>query len=309
MALQNQTARVLLMTKTRFYYSLFLAGLMLASVNANIQIQADLDRTQFMQYEPIDLIVTFQNRIGSSFEIQQGQELIIQVKDQFGSQLSSAKKINLPRHEIAPGGSKAYHINLAQMFRFSSLGRYHVKVMLKYGGSKHEVVISNQKIFHVAKGQELWSVRVGDSRDGTLRNVKLLSFDDSYNRRLYMQFEDALKNQAFKNIRLGEAILFKSPKVLMDKQNQAHIVYQSAVGIYRYLIFSSNGEELHQSFYKSTSSEVPEIMVADNYEVFVRGGVPYDPELEAKILKSYHYLSERPDPKWYLEEFNFKQVD
>gem|GEM_PF-3704241 len=282
---------------------------MLATISANIQIQADLDRTQFMQHEPIDLIVTFQNRIGSSFGIKKGQELEIQVKDQLGSYLSSPKKINLPRYEIAPGESKSYHINLAQMFRFSSLGRYHVRVIMHYGNTKHDMAISNQKIFHIAKGQELWSVRVGDANQNSLRNVKLLSFDDSYNRRLYMQFENATSNQAFKTIRLGEAILFKSPKVLMDRQNQAHIVYQSAVGIYRYLIFSSNGDELHQSFYKSTSSQIPEIMVADNYEVFVRGGVPYDPELEAKLLKSYHYLSERPDPKWYLGEFNFKQVD
>lgn len=295
--------------KIGFCYCLFWISLMLFSAQANIQIQAEINRTQFMQHEPVDLIITLHNRTGSSFSIQQGEELVIQVKDQAGSYLSSPKKINLPKYELAPGSSKAYHVNLTQMFRFSELGRYHVKAMLHYGETKHEMAISNQKIFHIAKGRELWSVRVGDASQGTLRHVKLMSFDDSYNRRLYMEFEDVSKNHVFKNIRLGEAILFKSPKVLMDRRNQAHIVYQSAVGIYRYLIFSADGDELHQSFYKSTSSEIPEIIVADNYEVFVRGGVPYDPELEAKILKSYHYLSERPNPKWYLQEFNFKQVD
>jgi hypothetical protein len=252
--------------------------------HAQVSVSAQTERTDFLLYERVDLLVTVANASESD---------IVLDNDEGHPWLSFllSKENRLPVHPersstfkpitLKVGESKTLRINLTPLFAFREEGNYRASAVIDLPGAGQ--VVSESVPFAVLPGRIVWTAT--RPVDSTQRVYSLIRFSPKPNTTsLYLRVEDPDENLVLTNLALGEVVAYIDPEVFFDPQGNLHVMQPIAMGTYLYSRADTTGKIVHQGIFKTYQTIRPRLTKLDDGSVIVVGGLEQNPNTPVESL-------------------------
>jgi hypothetical protein len=253
----------------------FLATSSLAT--AQVQISAQTDRTDFLLYERVDLIVTIAN-VGDTDLVLNNNEgrpwLSFMVSKHNRLPVREERQGTFKPISLKVGETKTLRVNLTPLFLFREEGDYKAAAVVDLPGEGQ--IISDNVPFNVLKGRTVWS----QTRpvDESQRVYSLVRFSPKIDRTdLYLRVEAPSENIVYANLALGEVVAYIDPEVFFDIQGNLHVLHPIAMGTYLYTRADPSGKILHQVIFKTFQTVPPRLAKMADGNVIVVGGLEENP--------------------------------
>ena len=286
-----------------------IAALVLLAValpaGAQVSMELQLNRSVYMQYEPIFAKLKLRNYSGQPlvfgvadelkgellFEVTCGTEVIAKVP---------SKDIPVSMNILMPGATLELMVPISQYYPIEKLGTYRVHAYLKHKMLK-DVFRSNECRFEVNPGVEVWKrtvgipdmLRVGESRgegdEGGVnkkeikeRTFSLRVMGENAIRHYYLVIED--KQYVYAVLRVGREIGMERYKVEVDMLSRLHLLIPISPKLFRYAIVNLDGRAEQDKYLKTTKTIPSLVLDKDSGRVYVVGGaealpgVDYQPQ-------------------------------
>jgi len=260
----------------------FLAASSLAS--AQVQVSAQTERTDFLLYERVDLLVTVAN-VGESDLILDNTEghpwLSFLVSKHNRLPVRQEREGTFKPVTLKVGETKTLRINLTPLFSFREEGDYKAAAVIDLPGEGQ--IISDGVPFTVLRGRQVWS----QTRpvEGSERVYSLIRFSPESDRtNLYLRVEDPSENIVYANLSLGEVVAYIDPDVFFDPQGNIHVMQPIAMGTYLYTRADPSGKILHQGIFKTFQTIPPRLAKLEDGNVIVVGGLEENPNVARETL-------------------------
>ena len=273
----------------------FLATSSLAS--AQIQVTAQTERSDFLLYERVDLLVTVTNA-GESDLILNNNEghpwLSFIVTKHNRLPVRPEREGTFKPVSLKIGETKTLRINLTPLFSFREEGDYKAAAVVDLPGEGQ--IMSDSVPFSILRGREVWS----QTRpiDGSQRVYSLIRFSPKPNlTALYLRVEDPSENIVSANLSLGEVVAYIDPEVFFDPQGNLHVMQPIAMGTYLYTRADPTGKIMHQGIFKTFQSIPPRLAKMDDGNVIVVGGMEEDPNVPREKLSEGQKTASGPVEK------------
>jgi hypothetical protein len=243
---------------------------------AQLEVTAQTERTNYLLYERVDLLVTIQN-------MSEGPLLLDNNEGRPWLSFLVSKHNHLPvrpeRHstfapvQLKTGETKTLRVNLTPLFSFREEGQYQAEAVIDLPGQGQ--VLSQPVPFVVLKGKTVWSqMRPADSSQ---RVYSLIRFSpDADTTRLYLRVENPSENVVYANLALGDLASYADPDVNFDPKGDLHILQPIALSTYLYTRTDPNGKIVHQTVFKTFQEIPPRLRKLEDGNVIVAGGQPED---------------------------------
>lgn len=270
---------------------LFLAcqGESIAQVNLDLQI----NRRQFIPHEPIPIAVRLTNRTGGELMLHGDNRrswLNIMITDQRGNPIAPYRPLSFQAAKIPVGRSIAKQLDLNTLFPLHSYGKFTVFAIITLPTG--ESFQSSRKVFDIAKGRVVYEQRVG--LGGKARDYRLISFAPGRTSYLYFQAELVDERRVVLTYPIGELLQHRPPEATVDKGGRLNVLYLGAPDRYVHVLIDSTGKVSKRRIFKRGASGDPRLVAFANGEVKVAGGTEFDPEEEKAKRDKLRKISERP---------------
>jgi hypothetical protein len=251
---------------------------------AQLQVSAQTDRSGFLLYERVDLIVTISN-IGDTDLVLDNNEghpwLSFLVNKHNRLPVHPERSSTFKAISLRAGESKTLRINLTPLFLLREEGDYSAAAVVDLPGA--DPVISNNVPFSLLRGRSVWSQ--ARPVDSSQRVYSLLRFSPQPDRTdLYLRVEDPGENIVYANLALGEVVAYVDPEVFFDPTGNLHVMQPIAMGSYLYTRASADGKILDQRIFKTFRSVPPRLTKLEDGNVIVVGGLEQDASNERETL-------------------------
>jgi hypothetical protein len=260
----------------------FLATCSLAP--AQIQVTAQTDRSDFLLYERVDLLVTVANVGESDLVLDNGEGhpwLSFLVSKRNRLPVRPERSATFKPVTLKVGESKTLRVNLTPLFSFREEGDYKAAAVIDLPGAGQ--IISDGVPFSVLRGRQVWT----QTRpvEGSQRTYSLIRFSPQPDRtNLYLRVEDASENIVYTNLALGEVVAYIDPEVFFDPQGNLHVMQPIAMSTYLYTRVDTTGKILHQAVFKTFQTVPPKLTKLEDGNVIVVGGLEENPNMPRETL-------------------------
>ena len=251
---------------------------------AQIQVSAQTERTGFLLYERVDLIVTVANAGESDLVLDNNEGhpwLSFLVSKHNRLPVRPEREGTFKPITLKVGESKTLRVNLTPLFSFREEGDYTAAAVIDLPGEGQ--IISDGVPFTVLRGRQVWS----ETRpvDGSERVYSLLRFSPRPDiTDLYLRVEDPSENIVYANLALGEVVAYIDPEVFFDPQGNLHVMHPIAMGTYLYTRADPSGKILHQGIFKTFQAIRPRLAKMEDGNVIVVGGLEENPNTPRELL-------------------------
>lgn len=265
---------------------------------AQVDVQLQLPRRQFVGGESVKAVVTITNHAGRDLVFQGDGRvswLDFVIKDERGAPVTTPGSAQFRAVQIRAGQSMAREVDLSTMFRVTKLGTYSVYAVVRLPGERTNAFLSNRLQFNVTNARTFWSQKIGVAgRPGEIREFRVLTYSGDQKTSLYIQVLDTRTGHALHTYSLGEALLFRKPEAAVDGKQQLHLLFLSTPSIWSHFIIDINGKVVARNLHKRGLDADPRLVTLGTGEVLVAGSAPYDPVAERQAQGRIHKISERP---------------
>ncbi len=252
--------------------------------NAQIQISAQTERSNFLLYERVDLLVSIQNVSGSDIVLDNNEGhpwLSFLVLKHNHLPVRPERDSKFAALTLKAGDTKTLRINLTPLFAFRDEGQYQAEAVVDLPGAGQ--ILSLPVPFSVMKGREVWTqVRPVDSSQRTYSLVRFSP--DADTTRLYLRVEDPAENIVYANLALGNMASYVDPDVNFDPKGNLHVLQPIALGTYLYTRANPDGKILDQNIFKTYHEVPPRLSKVEDGNVIVVGGLAEDPDVPREKL-------------------------
>jgi hypothetical protein len=279
----------------------FLATFSLA--HAEIQITAQTERSDFLLYERVDLLITVVNAGESDLVLDNTEGhpwLSFVVTKHSGLPVKLERDGTFKPLTLKVGESKTLRVNLTPLFSFREEGDYKAAAVIDLPGEGE--LMSDPVPFSVLRGREVWNQT--KPVDGSQRVYSLIRFSPQADlTRLYLRVEDPSENVVLANLALGDVVAYVDPEVFFDPQGNLHIMQPIAMSTYLYSRVDPNGKVLHQVVFKSApipglpGTVPPHLTKLDDGNIIVKGGIEEDLNVPQETLSDGQKLANNPADK------------
>lgn len=282
-------------------FSVHLAALffLVATAQAQIQVELKFKRLQYIAHEPILATLKIANLSGRDidlhdengqrwfgFEINAGEDRLLAPFKQESAE---------PALHIEAGKTVTRKVNLTPLFPVHDFGSYHARANV-YFSDLNKFFYSATKVFQVTDARPIWQKTVGipDGMPGAgeVRTYSLLSNRFADYTALYVRVENKNSGAVYTTYSLGRVIANGEPQAEIDSANQLHVLHCAAPRSWAYSHIGWNGELLKHSTFLETKSR-PRLRHTANGAIAVSGGMLNVPVAESKRAPAPK-LSERP---------------
>ncbi len=260
---------------------LFLACVVFFGATAGAQLRVELNfkRLQYVAYEPVVVTVGITNLAGRDVDLRDanGQQWFgFEVTDSEGRPVASLPhEKNQPPLRIEAGKKVTQRIDLASLYGVHDFSDYHIRAHI-YFADLDKFFYSQGRVIQVSDARRIWQQTVGipasKSPSGKTRTYSLLTNRFPDHTSLYVRVEDKETGVVYATYSLGHTIAFDEPHAEIDRTNQLHVLHCVAPRVWRYSRIGLNGELLAHSSFVETKTRPHFIHVADG-TVGVHGGM------------------------------------
>jgi hypothetical protein len=253
-------------------------------VSAQIQVTTQTDRSDFLLYERVDVLVSITN-VGENDLVLNNSEshpwLSFIVTKHNRLPVRAEREATFKPVSLKVGETKNLRVNLTPLFSFREEGDYKAAAVIDLPGEGQ--IISDPVPFMVLRGREVWS----QTRpvDGSQRTYSLIRFSPKPNLTdLYLRVEDPSENIVLANLALGEVVAYIDPEVFFDPQGNLHVMQPIAMSTYLYTRADSAGKIVHQGIFKTFQTVPPRLTKMNDGNVIVVGGMEENPNIVREKL-------------------------
>ncbi len=257
---------------------LFCALICLTStVSAQIALTLKAEKTRYLRFEPISVILTVTNISGNTLNFggntpdQQGT-ISFMMDCTSGQAARTAKNIPNPANglQLAPAQSRQLRIVLNQFYDMQREDSYTVTATLNHGRLARTHISKPVRI-EVRDGVTMLSKNIGvptDDLTGLIKSVQvnIIRFTDIDEDVYCLRIEDDAK--IYGVFRLGSFIDGEKPQLELDDSSLIHLLLQIRPRIYVYFIFRFDGKStrmLQKRFYVSADGAPPTLSRSTGY--------------------------------------------
>ena len=253
-------------------------------LHAQIQVSAQTERSQFLLYERVDLLITVTNQGEADLVLDNNEGtpwLSFLVSKHNRLPVRPERNATFKPLTLKSGESKTLRVNITPLFSFREEGDYKVEVVVDLPGQGQ--AISEAVPFSVVRGRQVWSAMrpVG----GTERVYSLIRFSPAADRtNLYLRVEVPSDNLVLANLSLGEVVAYVDPEVFFDPAGNIHIMQPIAMSTYLYSRADASGKIVHQGIFKTFQEVPPRLTKLEDGNVIVAGGLEENPNTPRETL-------------------------
>ena len=282
--------------------SVLFFGLWVEQAGAQVRVDVSFKRKLYVLYEPLIATVTINNL--------SGRPLLLDNSDHhrwFGFNIETADGRIIPPINpdyalapaaVGPGEKLSRAVNLTPLFPLHEFGLYRIKASV-YVTEFGRYFSSPPLAVEITEGRPIWQEIVGvPGTDGKpeLRTITLLSHKLSRTTRLYVRIENREKGNVYATHQLGQFLTFGRPEVMLDANNQIHILQNSSPKQYIYSHLGLGGEVFTRHAYTEMGKSRPSLAKQAGGSVAVMGGRPFTPGEEDAIEDEADKAGDRPVP-------------
>jgi len=270
-----------------------------AAAHAQIQVELNFKRIQFIAHEPILATVTIANNSGRDIDLHDdnGQHWFgFEINAGEGRLLAPLKQnaAEPPLH-VESGKTVTRKINLTSLYPVQDFGAYHIRANV-YFPDLNKFFYSATKVVQVSDARPIWQktvgVPAGTPGAGEVRTYSLLSNRFVDHTSLYVRVENRDSGAVYTTYSLGRIIASEDPQAEIDRANQLHVLHCAAPRTWAYSHVGLNGELLAHSTFLETKSR-PRLRHTADGAIAVSGGMLDVPIAESKRSPAPK-LSDRP---------------
>jgi hypothetical protein len=239
----------------------------LVFASSQTQIGIQLDRDQFLLYEPIPVKLTILNNSGSPLNIS-GDWLSFMVTLPDGSGIRKDNKLSIEPLQLESGSRKTIVINITPLYSIRDVGQYLLQGVIEVNGVQY---VSRTVAFNVANGQKVWSET--KPVNGVQRTYSLYRFSPtSTNTQVFVRVEEPDENKVYATYSLGDMVSFIQPETKFDQEGNLNVLHPKGQGAYQYSRISVSGKLEHRADYQASSKSRPTLVLGEDGLVMVQGG-------------------------------------
>ena len=252
--------------------------------SAQITVSAQTERSNFLLYERVDLLINIANASESDIVLDNNEGhswLSFMVSKENRLPVHSERQSTFHPITLKVGETKTLRVNITPLFAFRESGDYKAAVVIDLPGAGQ--VVSDSVPFTVLNGRTVWT----EMRpiDGTQRVYSLIRFATSpSSTSLYLRVEDPSANVVLANLALGEVVAYIDPEVFFDPQGNIHVMQPIAMSTYLYSRADSSGKIVHQGIFRTYQQVRPRLAKMDDGNVIVLGGLEQNPNVPRETL-------------------------
>lgn len=275
--------------------------LLAAAAHAQVRVDISFKRKLYVLYEPMIATVTINNLSGRPLLLQDLGDnrwfgFTIETAD--GRIISPTNAdYSLAPAAVGPGEKLTRAVNLTPLYPLHDFGLYRVRATV-FVAAFDRFFSSPPLAVEVTDGRPIWQEVVGvpgAAGKPELRTITLLSHKLSRSTRLYVRIENKEKGRVYATHQLGQFLTFGRPEVMLDSENQIHILQNTLPKEFRYTHLGLDGQVLGQAEYREAGSR-PTLVKQAGGRVAVMGGRPYKPGEEEAAAAAQDKVGDRPVP-------------
>lgn len=285
----------------RWLTPVFLLFLLAAAAHAQVRVDISFKRKLYVLYEPLIATVTINNLSGRPLLLEDSGDkrwfsFTIETAD--GRLISPVNAdYSLAPAGVGPGEKLTRAVNLTPLYPMHDFGLYRVRATV-FVSAFDRYFSSPPLAVEITDGRPIWQEVVGvpgASGDPELRTITLLSHKLSRSTRLYVRIENKERGRVYATHQLGQFLTFGRPEVMLDSENQIHILQNTLPKEFRYTHIGLDGQVLGQAEYREAGSR-PTLVKQAGGSVAVKGGRPYKPGEEEAAAATADKVGDRPVP-------------
>ena len=247
--------------------NLLLTAALTAAVSplmAQFGIDISLNRNLYMQYEPVYACVSLRNDTGKPLLFGQNPRfqgfVLFEIRDRDGRIVPQRKDtgISVTGLMMRPGEVKRMVIPIHKYYEIDRPGRYTVSAFVSHNLLPHEYQ-SRAVNFRIETGIRVWSKTVGlpnldndpESKPRT-RTYSIQMLREGRSQNYYLVVED--EKFTYGVMMIGRQYGFEKYSAEVDMLGRIHLLMPISPKVFHYLSFSIEGENIDNSYWKTTST-------------------------------------------------------
>lgn len=271
-----------------------------AEARAQYLIELKLDKTTFLSTEPMRATVGISNRSGTDV-VMGGRSnmnwLQFHIEDSNGRQLAPIGVEVEEPFIFKAGASMQRQVLISDTYAVSETGNYGITAVV-YHPPTQNYYQSNRARFAVTEVGAFWQQDFGVPQGlpdaGRVRRYSIHLLRDDNGTKIYFRLTDERSQQRLATYSLGPISLALDPSFTIDSQNQLQVFFLAAPRVFAHCIMGTDGTLISRKYYREVENNRP-ILATRGGEVFVSGGIPYDPNAPPPAADaSVRKASQRP---------------
>jgi len=264
-----------------------LSGVIFTSgiTHAQLGVQLELNRENYLVYEAVKANVTITNRAGRDIVIDGpgGQPwLSFNISSQGGADLSpyTSNGFGIEPVVLKSGTSISKNIILNRRYSLSQRGNYTVRANV-YFPPLQRFINTSPRRFNIAEGRIFWERVVGvpeGQGKGGFHRYMLLSYQAPSDSLLYFRLKNEEEDRVYTTYSLGKIIQQRQPQITTDEQNYLHVLFMAAPRTYSYTVIRPDGRVDNREVYREVKGNFPTLVQSEGGSVTINGGVFVDPD-------------------------------
>ena len=269
----------------KFFFLIFTVVLvtLTSSLYGQIGMSIELNRTAYMQFEPVYAKITFRNDTGKALLFGKSPRLqgflMLEVNG-VGQRLVNKRKdkeISIDGLVLGPGEIKSIIIPVNEYYDIDRVDNYKIHAYVAHSMLKREYRTPDT-FFQVEHGATIWKKTVGipdiysqHRSMGNERTYEIRTMYENRRRHYYLVVSDS--KRVYGVVRIGHQMGYEKLQVEVDMLSRIHILVPLAPRVFHYLSFSLDGTNVNNTFWRS-SGTIPQLYRNPKTGVVTRiGGV------------------------------------
>ena len=252
-----------MMRKILFMWALIVSSLPAAW--AQIGIEVSLNRTIYMQYEPIYACVSLRNDTGRPLLFGTDPRfqgfVLFDIRDRDGRPVPQRPDtgISVTGLMLRPGEIKRMVIPIHKYYDLDRTGRYTINAFVSHNMLPAEYQSQDVR-FRIERGVDVWKRTIGvanideDKKNAPQRTrtyiIRVMT--EAPNKYYYLVVED--DDRVYGVMRVGRVINAERFSAEVDMLSRIHLLMPLSGKVFHYLSFSIEGENVNNSYWKVTNT-------------------------------------------------------
>ena len=285
-----------------FFVSVFFTLILFVTKESNAQliVNMNLPKTNYLSYEPMVATVTVYNRAGNdvvlggpkgrgwmSFDVYRDGQLLSPRSFDGGFETMLLKA----------GRSVTKKVDINRLYPVADYGSYTINASV-YFPPRRSYFSSKKRRVNVTDARAFWKQSFGFSQGrnklASFRQFSLHEHRESANSALYVRLRETKGTKVYCTFSLGRFINVRKPQATIDAQNRLHVMHMISPRIYSHARVSPEGAFLGNEYFRETTETRPSLVIDDGGSVKVVGGIAYDPNKPPEAKNQPRSASELP---------------
>ena len=268
--------------------------------NAQLIVNMNLPKTNYLSYEPMVATVTVYNRAGNdvvlggpkgrgwmSFDVYRDGQLLSPRSFDGGFETMLLKA----------GRSVTKKVDINRLYPVADYGSYTINASV-YFPPRRSYFSSKKRRINVTDARAFWKQSFGFSQGrnklASFRQFSLHEHRESANSALYVRLRETKGTKVYCTFSLGRFINVRKPQATIDAQNRLHVMHMISPRIYSHARVSPEGAFLGNEYFRETTETRPSLVIDAGGSVKVVGGIAYDPNKPPEAKNQPRSASELP---------------